>query len=1230
MNARAHRIIFDRARGLWLAVAENVRTCRAGARSGAAAVLLSAWGASGLAVAQTLPGGGAVVQGAGSIEAAGSAMVVRQDSARMVADWQSFSIGSGASVRFVQPSTSAVALNRVVGSDPSSIFGSLTSNGHVYLQNPNGVLFAPGARVDVGSLVATTLKADMPSFLDGRLRLSGDGGAAVINQGQIQAAAGGSVVLAGPQVANHGRIVVPGGTIALAAGQAVNVDATGSGLLSIEVPLAAIGARLDHSGFSQADGGLVSLQAAAADAARRTVMRVDGVVRARRIEQRGGQIVLAGGPSGDVLVGAQLDVSAADGRGGELQVLGERVALVDQASLDARGAAGGGSVLVGGNLQGHGPQPNASTTMVGAGVAIDASATQSGDGGQVIVWSDGHTGFAGTLRATGGPAGGNGGFAEVSGKRTLDFQGQVDLRAPHGRQGTLLLDPDFIVIGTVADVNGDGNFDQEGPDDDLPSHFLFVDSFPGVTSLITAGRVAELLFTADVLLQAEFGIEAVAPLFMAPGGALSTLRLEAPSVAIHASMDLANSSLAISTPSLPQEPGSVSIDADVRSLGSVSINAANISLLGGVVSAPLVRLDSNQPGSGSVFQSGSHAIHADTLVAGAFGSAFEFVDLFGGDNQLRTVFLGANSAYLHNANNGFRFDLGGTVSVLDVEAISGIVQTTPIVSDHLSIVTSDPDPVTGAVDLGLPTNDIGQVGFSVGGRFNLRTQGDLAVDRVFVSISETDLDTTAGGSISLEAGGRFTLLSSIQATGVSGPATIDIRSVGFDNTGGGLLLAPGGRFLVKSDDFTADNFGPIGFGRTSTDFGFVVYDGFAGEVPTSGNGLITNQAGALTIDPADLGPISRPYDGTTAFTASLDVTTPGAGTSAVAFVPPGSVSLLPVVGYQVELNGNFDTRHAGVDKGFSLVASQGTAVHGADGAGAQVDYYGLQLAPFVRPAGPSAAFPESRVTPLPVAVTGLVANDKVYDASTVATLSGTPVLNLLAGDIVSLAGAATGSFVDKQVGVDKPVSADGLSLVGADAGNYTLISPTGLSASIAAREIAPSGIRAIDRVADGQTRVELDTSLATLVGLLPGDLVTIDARNAFGQIDSPEPGAGKPVTLVGLAIAGNDAVNYRLDLTPAGPPVTVTVVPALRAVFEELRFKEYLQGVSDAQEPFRRAMAEALAAGFGKENIRKRLSVGLVFETGLAVPAIDDIQPAKGPGRCTLGGAGNGLALSCP
>jgi large exoprotein involved in heme utilization and adhesion len=328
----------------------------------------------------------------------------------------------------------------VLGSDPSRIFGSLTANGHVYLQNPNGVLFAPGAQVDVGSLVATTLNADAQAFMAGRLRLSGGNPASgsVVNEGSISSAPGGYVVLAGPQVANAGSIVTSGGTTALAAGNAVDIDPTGSGLLSISVPVAAVNASLANSGSINADGGMVVLQAAATDAARRTVMQVDGIVRARSIEQRDGQILLSGGSSGVVAVGGTLDASGGSGvKGGSVKVLGDRVALLGSARVDASGGSGGGTVLLGGNYQGKGPEANSQATYVGDGAFIDASAHDRGDGGKVVVWSDGMTTYAGQIAARGGAAQGDGGLVEVSGKQLLNFAGAVDTRAPAGRAGNL-------------------------------------------------------------------------------------------------------------------------------------------------------------------------------------------------------------------------------------------------------------------------------------------------------------------------------------------------------------------------------------------------------------------------------------------------------------------------------------------------------------------------------------------------------------------------------------------------------------------------------------------------------------------------------------------------------------------------------------------------------------------------------------------------------------------------
>ena len=85
-----------------------------------------------------------------------AAMTVNQTSQSAVVNWTTFNLGSAASINFVQPNAQAVILNRVNDSNPSQIFGRITSNGQVFLTNANGVYFSPTASVDVGALTATT------------------------------------------------------------------------------------------------------------------------------------------------------------------------------------------------------------------------------------------------------------------------------------------------------------------------------------------------------------------------------------------------------------------------------------------------------------------------------------------------------------------------------------------------------------------------------------------------------------------------------------------------------------------------------------------------------------------------------------------------------------------------------------------------------------------------------------------------------------------------------------------------------------------------------------------------------------------------------------------------------------------------------------------------------------------------------------------------------------------
>ncbi|MFZ4623404.1 MAG: beta strand repeat-containing protein, partial [Rhodoferax sp.] len=179
----------------------------------------------------------------------------------------------------------------------------------------------------------------------------------------------------------------------------------------------------------------------------------------------GGQIVLKA--LGDTLVTGHSQIEAVGLTGGSVDVLGQRVALTDQASIDVSGTQGGGNVRIGGDYQGKNADvPNARVTYFGPQASIKADATDKGDGGKVIVWADDTTRAFGSISAKGGAQGGNGGLVETSGHRYLDASGiRVNTLAPTGLTGTWLLDPTDItithgIVGTAPLTSG--QFDNGG------------------------------------------------------------------------------------------------------------------------------------------------------------------------------------------------------------------------------------------------------------------------------------------------------------------------------------------------------------------------------------------------------------------------------------------------------------------------------------------------------------------------------------------------------------------------------------------------------------------------------------------------------------------------------------------------------------------------------------------------------------------------------------------------
>lgn len=253
-----------------------------------------------------LPNGGDIVSGTGTISQTAQDMVIQQNTQQLITNWQGFSIGSAESVTFNQPSSSAVALNRVIGVDPSVILGKLSANGQVFLTNPSGVVFGAGSVVDVHGLLATTYNISDANFLNGNYQFTQDPNlplASVINNGTINARR--YVGLSAPAVENTGSIIVADlGTMTEGYATATTLDFNGDGLISFAVAEQVSGLKTDakgnlindqinNSGFIQANGGQVLLTTQLARNVITNVVNHSAIIEAQTVLQENGKIVLS-------------------------------------------------------------------------------------------------------------------------------------------------------------------------------------------------------------------------------------------------------------------------------------------------------------------------------------------------------------------------------------------------------------------------------------------------------------------------------------------------------------------------------------------------------------------------------------------------------------------------------------------------------------------------------------------------------------------------------------------------------------------------------------------------------------------------------------------------------------------------------------------------------------------------------------------------------------------------
>jgi filamentous hemagglutinin family protein len=282
---------------------------------------------------------------------------IRQTTPRAGLDWTRFSIAAGEKVIISQPGSTSVLLNRVIGNDPSLIYGQMQSNGSVWLINPRGIVFGATSQVDVGSLVASTLSITSEDIASGRLLLGrGAGEPGEIRSEGVINAPGGTVALVAPRITHTGSIDAR--RIGLAAASEVLVDVEGDGLIFFNARNDGLDTRLSVLGNVLANGGSVEARAVARAGFADTVLNLEGVVQARSLGQREGRIVIDGGSQGITRVAGAVDATGlgAGQRGGDVVVLGEKVLIDRGAVVDASGYSGGGQVRVGGDYQGKNPE----------------------------------------------------------------------------------------------------------------------------------------------------------------------------------------------------------------------------------------------------------------------------------------------------------------------------------------------------------------------------------------------------------------------------------------------------------------------------------------------------------------------------------------------------------------------------------------------------------------------------------------------------------------------------------------------------------------------------------------------------------------------------------------------------------------------------------------------------------------------------------------------------------
>ncbi|MGA2027454.1 MAG: CHAT domain-containing protein, partial [Syntrophobacteraceae bacterium] len=503
-------------------------------------------------------------------------------------------------------------------------------------------------------------------------------------------------------------------------------------------------------------------------------------------------------------------------------------------------------------------------------------------------------------------------------------------------------------------------------------------------------------------------------------------------------------------------------------------------------SGPITASTINLTGSGS-FTLADLTNAVGTLTAGSAAAGLGSLDY----EQSGSPILNTNGIYVSGGATTIRADggiaIGGTGitdsgQTVTLTSNGTVSQTAPITAGGLALLGAG-----GDYELTNPGNSVTTLAADPG-TVNFANSGDLTVGQAG---GVSGITTTSGTT--LMAGGNITLDSGVTANGIILAASGNF----INNYSANALNAGSGNWLVYSTDPRLNSLN----GLVPN---FIQYNAlYPAAAQGSGNGLLYSLA--PVVDVSLTGTVSKVYDATT--TATLAT----ANYSYSGVIGGDSVNLyLPASGVSNDKN-------VGTDKQVSV---SGISIVSASNNGITV--YGYQLA-----SGSISGGVET-ITPASLTTSGATAANKVYDATTAATISGETLVGVLGSDSVTVSGG--GSFADKNVGSRKVVTAD-LVLGGADAGNYTVTQPTGLFAGITPASLLIAAVPDT-KVYDTTTK---SSAIPSVSGIKGSDTVS----NLSEVFDSPSVGSRILSVNSYTVNDGNSGNNYNVTTTTAMGTITV-------------------------------------------------------------------------------------------